>query len=185
MAGNKFDTLLGLMRNSDEANQEEISQYVADKLAMKVMYVKELTSSPASVTSKPNFDIKPTLQTDDNTLYHYYDKTAQEDKGYWKWNGTAMVDTGHMLQPMVMYIWGTININGHILNLETEDPSTEQSSRFCEYMFQFTNGSTYVPTLITSFEWFILPTMEKGITYQISVCNNVAAFINNASGQQA
>ena len=93
------------------------------------------------------------------------------------WNGKASKvaivnhgtsDTTFTLTPNVFHIWGTVA--SLTLTLATASTTTMD-----EFMFQFTSGTTATTlSLPSTVKWVAEPEIEAGMTYQVSIVNNIA-----------
>ena len=113
--------------------------------------------------------IKTYVDSSDSTLSTQIgtkaDKIAQVD------HGTS--DTTFTLTPNVLHVWGEVTS----LNLSL---GTGENGKVSEYMFQFYSGNT--PTTLTlpnSVIWVQPLTTQAGKTYQVSIVNNLAAYITD------
>jgi len=81
-------------------------------------------------------------------------------------HGTS--DTTFTLTPNVFHIWGTVA--SLTLTLATASTTTMD-----EFMFQFTSGTTATTlSLPNAVKWISEPEIEAGMTYQVSIVNNIA-----------
>lgn len=93
------------------------------------------------------------------------------------WNGKAdkvaivnhgTSDTTFTLTPNIFHIWGTVA--SLTLTLATASTTTMD-----EFMFQFTSGTTATTlSLPSTVKWVAEPEIEAGMTYQVSIVNNIA-----------
>lgn len=93
------------------------------------------------------------------------------------WNGKAdkvaivnhgTSDTTFTLTPNIFHVWGTVA--SLTLTLATASTTTMD-----EFMFQFTSGTTATTlSLPSSVKWVAEPEIEAGMTYQVSIVNNIA-----------
>lgn len=93
------------------------------------------------------------------------------------WNGKAdkvaivnhgTSDTTFTLTPNVFHIWGTVA--SLTLTLATASTTTMD-----EFVFQFTSGTTATTlSLPSTVKWVAEPEIEAGMTYQVSIVNNIA-----------
>lgn len=93
------------------------------------------------------------------------------------WNGKAekvvivnhgTSDTTFTLTPNIFHVWGTVA--SLTLTLATASTTTMD-----EFMFQFTSGTTATTlSLPSTVKWVAEPEIEAGMTYQVSIVNNIA-----------
>ncbi len=93
------------------------------------------------------------------------------------WNGKASKvaivnhgtsDTTFTLTPNIFHVWGTVA--SLTLTLATASTTTMD-----EFMFQFTSGTTATTlSLPSTVKWVAEPEIEAGMTYQVSIVNNIA-----------
>ncbi len=93
------------------------------------------------------------------------------------WNGKAdkvaivnhgTSDTTFTLTPNIFHLWGTVT--SLTLTLATASTTTMD-----EFMFQFTSGTTATTlSLPSTVKWVAEPEIEAGMTYQVSIVNNIA-----------
>ena len=93
------------------------------------------------------------------------------------WNGKASKvaivnhgtsDTTFTLTPNIFHVWGTVT--SLTLTLATASTTTMD-----EFMFQFTSGTTATTlSLPSTVKWVAEPEIEAGMTYQVSIVNNIA-----------
>ena len=93
------------------------------------------------------------------------------------WNGKAdkvaivnhgTSDTTFTLTPNIFHVWGTVT--SLTLTLATASTTTMD-----EFMFQFTSGTTATTlSLPSTVKWVAEPEIEAGMTYQVSIVNNIA-----------
>lgn len=93
------------------------------------------------------------------------------------WNGKAdkveivnhgTSDTTFTLTPNIFHVWGTVT--SLTLTLATASTTTMD-----EFMFQFTSGTTATTlSLPSTVKWIAEPEIEAGMTYQVSIVNNIA-----------
>ena len=94
-----------------------------------------------------------------------------------EWNGKASKvaivnhgtsDTTFTLTPNIFHVWGTVA--SLTLTLATASTTTMD-----EFMFQFTSGTTATTlSLPSTVKWVAEPEIEAGMTYQVSIVNNIA-----------
>lgn len=81
-------------------------------------------------------------------------------------HGTS--DTTFTLTPNIFHVWGTVA--SLTLTLATASTTTMD-----EFMFQFTSGTTATTlSLPSTVKWVAEPEIEAGMTYQVSIVNNIA-----------
>ena len=80
----------------------------------------------------------------------------------------------HTLAPNTFYLWGTISSS---LTVTLGSPAYGVVN---EYIFQFTLSGSASLLLPSSVSWNggTAPTWESGKTYQISIVNNIAAYLS-------
>ena len=93
------------------------------------------------------------------------------------WNGKASKvaivnhgtsDTTFTLTPNIFHVWGTVA--SLTLTLATASTTTMD-----EFMFQFTSGTAATTlSLPSTVKWVAEPEIEAGMTYQVSIVNNIA-----------
>ena len=93
------------------------------------------------------------------------------------WNGKAdkvaivnhgTSDTTFTLTPNIFHVWGTVA--SLTLTLATASTTTMD-----EFMFQFTSGTTATTlSLPSTVKWVAEPEIKAGMTYQVSIVNNIA-----------
>ena len=93
------------------------------------------------------------------------------------WNGKAdkveivnhgTSDTTFTLTPNIFHVWGTVA--SLTLTLATASTTTMD-----EFIFQFTSGTTATTlSLPSTVKWVAEPEIEAGMTYQVSIVNNIA-----------
>lgn len=77
-------------------------------------------------------------------------------------------DTTFTLTPNIFHVWGTVGTL--TLTLATASTTTMD-----EFMFQFTSGTTATTlSLPNAVKWISEPEIEAGMTYQVSIVNNIA-----------
>lgn len=93
------------------------------------------------------------------------------------WNGKAdkvaivnhgTDDTTFTLTPNIFHVWGTVA--SLTMTLATASTTTMD-----EFMFQFTSGTSATTlSLPSTVKWIAEPEIEAGMTYQVSIVNNIA-----------
>lgn len=97
------------------------------------------------------------------------------------WTVVALWSEISFRQPIVAQTGSSVTIYPNVLNVWGEVSSLNitlgagNSGEVCEYMIQFSCGSTPATvTLPSSVQWTEEPTFEANHTYQISILNNLA-----------
>lgn len=145
LSGNKLARDLGLQEAGNYVTPEDIPD--VSELATKTELVEGLQDK------QPKGDYATTTE-----LSQKADKTATEN----------VAEATKELQPNKYYIFGEVATLTITL-------AAGEENVLAEYMFEFTSGTT--PTILSlpdDVKWIGDSTIEAGMTYQVSIVNNIA-----------